>query len=201
MALIGQSGSGKSLTLKALIGMLPNNLDCELEIEADFELIRGKTIAYIPQNPFTALSPLTKIKNQFFCNNIKERLDMVGLRLELLDKFPPQLSGGELQRVIIAMALNDETKLMLLDEPTTALDTQNKEKILLLIKELQEKRGFKVLFVSHDLKSVMNLCKEIYVIKDGLIIQKGTINELTCSFNEYSLALFNSSFGLRGYRE
>ena len=117
LALVGQSGSGKSLTLKALLGMLPSSMELELEVSSEFELVAGKSVAFIPQNPFTALSPLTKIRKQFFTDitRVEELFSEVGLESELLDRFPPELSGGQLQRVVIAMALSNKPKLLLLD--------------------------------------------------------------------------------------
>ena len=107
LALVGQSGSGKSLTLKALLGMLPNSMECELEVEAGFDLNEKNTVSFVPQNPFTALSPLTKIKKQFFVSDekIEELFKQVDLDISLADRFAPELSGGQLQRVVIAMAL------------------------------------------------------------------------------------------------
>ena len=88
LALVGQSGSGKSLTLKALLGMLPSQMVLQLDLEADFALERGRTVAFVPQNPFTALSPLTKIKDQFFVS-AQKRLELcrnVGLEPALLSE-------------------------------------------------------------------------------------------------------------------
>ena len=117
LALIGQSGSGKSLTIKALLGMLPHGMELELEEHFGFELINGESVAFVPQNPFTALSPLTKIKKQFFTDKarVAELFDAVGLEQILLERFAPELSGGQLQRVVIAMALEKHPELLLLD--------------------------------------------------------------------------------------
>lgn len=137
MALIGESGSGKSLTLKAILNLLPSNLESIINIEPINELDK-KNIGFIPQNPFTSLSPMTKISKQFFCedNKKQEVLKLVGLEGFVLNRFPTQLSGGQLQRVVIAIAISQDPKLLLLDEPTTALDTKNKEIILELLENL-----------------------------------------------------------------
>ncbi|MGB9802113.1 MAG: ATP-binding cassette domain-containing protein, partial [Arcobacter sp.] len=137
MALIGESGSGKSLTLKAILNLLPSNLESIINIEPLSELDK-KNIGFIPQNPFTSLSPMTKISKQFFCEDSKKQevLKLVGLDEFVLNRFPAQLSGGQLQRVVIAIAISKNPKLLLLDEPTTALDTKNKEIILELFENL-----------------------------------------------------------------
>jgi len=203
LALVGQSGSGKSLSLKALLGMLPDSMNMTLDIQASFELINGKTLAFVPQNPFTALSPLTKIKKQFFASDMKMKdlFEKVGLEFELAERFPPELSGGQLQRVIIAMALSSEPKLLLLDEPTTALDPKNREIIIELLKDLQEKMGFKMLFVTHDMKSASALCEDICVIKEGKVVEKGSLKEvLSQPKEEYTQVLISSNFSNREFR-
>ncbi len=204
LALVGQSGSGKSLTLKALLGMLPSQMASELDYTADFRLERGKTVAFVPQNPFTALSPLTKIKDQFFVE--RERVavlcESVELDLELLERFPPELSGGQLQRVVIAMALSGEPELLMLDEPTTALDPKTRTLIIDLLKKLQAERGFKILFVTHDMHSAAELCDDICVIREGRVQESGSMASVTASpASPYTKTLIDASFANRKFRE
>ncbi len=204
LALVGQSGSGKSLTLKALLGMLPSSMACELEFNAQFVLKAGDTISFVPQNPFTALSPLTKIKKQFFIPHAKKKelFSLVGLDEELLERFAPELSGGQLQRVVIAMALESSPKLLMLDEPTTALDPDTRVLILELLKRLQDKMGFKILFVTHDMNSAKKLCEDICVIKDGKVVEDGKMSEiLTNPHANYTKTLMDASFANRNFRE
>ena len=204
LALVGQSGSGKSLTLKALLSMLPEDMECSLEYDADFELIAGKTVAFVPQNPFTALSPLTKIKKQFFISleQQEELFTQVGLDKELLNRFAPELSGGQLQRVVIAMALESRPKLLLLDEPTTALDPKTRVMILNLLLKLQVTMGFKVLFVTHDMNSAKSLCEDICVIKDGLVIEDGKMLDILQNPQQvYTKTLIEANFANRKFRE
>ena len=202
-ALIGQSGSGKSLTLKSLLNLLPSNLDVDLDIDCNFELSKNN-IGFIPQNPFTSLSPLTKIKNQFFCDEDKKihLLNIVGLQPWILSRFPSQLSGGQLQRVVIAIALSNEPKLLLLDEPTTALDENSKKVILELLKELQKEFSFITLYVTHDINSIKDICQNIVIIKNGLIVEDGLTNEvLKNPKNEYTKKLIESNFENKKFRE
>ncbi len=202
-ALVGQSGSGKSLTLKALLGMLPKELDATLDIASDFPLIRGDTISIVPQNPFTALSPLTKIVDQFMkdIEIATKYMKYVELDKNLLFRYPSELSGGQLQRVIIAMALSCEPKLLLLDEPTTALDSRTKESILSLIKRLQQRIGYKILFVTHDIDATQMLCDEIAILKEGKIVEEGSVQKvLTSPQTEYAKLLIASNFKYRRKR-
>lgn len=201
-ALIGESGSGKSLTLKALLGMLPQALHVKMDLDG-FVIERGKTVALVPQNPFTALSPLTKIMDQFLISREEAEIyfDMVGLDKGFLDRFPSELSGGQLQRVVMAYALHVKPKLLLLDEPTTALDIKSKEAILELLKSLHVKNGFKLIFVTHDIEAVRGLCEEIAIIKDGIIVEKGNLEEvINDPKHEYTRELIESGFKNRGFR-
>ena len=204
LALVGQSGSGKSLTLKALLYMLPQSMKMDLEVESDFALEAGKSVAFVPQNPFTALSPLTKIKKQFFVESsrVEELFNEVGLELSLLERFPPELSGGQLQRVVIAMALSSKPKLLLLDEPTTALDPDTREVIIELLKKLQKQESFKMLFVTHDITSAKKLCEDICVIHKGKVIESGSMSEVVMQPKEaYTKTLIEANFANRDFRK
>ena len=201
-ALIGESGSGKSLTLKALLNLLPSFMHQEKDIESTFEL-NYDTIGFIPQNPFTSLSMMTKIKNQFFCTQEKkvEVLELVDLDISLLNKFPSQLSGGQIQRIVIAIALSRNIKLLLLDEPTTALDEENKTNIINLINDLKSRLNILILFVTHDIESIKDICNEIIILKDGQVIEKGfTIDVLSTPKEDYTKKLINSTFKNKQFR-
>jgi len=204
LALIGESGSGKSLSIKALLGMLPKGMRVALEYDAPFELIPGETLSFVPQNPFTALSPLTKIKKQFFAEEkrLLRLFKELGLESSLLERFSPELSGGQLQRIVIAMALESSPKLLLLDEPTTALDPETKEQILLLLKELSIKEGFAMLYVTHDILSAEKLCVDTAVIKNGKIIEYGKTHDIITKPKEaYTRMLVEANFSNRKFRK
>ncbi len=201
-ALIGESGSGKSLTLKALLNLLPSNLNVKKEIDSSFEL-NYNSIGFIPQNPFTSLSSMTKVNDQFFCSQEKkeEVLALVDLDKSVLKKFPSQLSGGQIQRVVIAIALSRDIKLLLLDEPTTALDEENKNNIINLINDIKERLNILILFVTHDINSIRDICKNIIILKDGEIVEKGLTNIILSSAqNDYTKKLIDSTFKNKIFR-
>jgi peptide/nickel transport system ATP-binding protein len=201
-ALIGQSGSGKSLTLKSILNLLPSSLILDFDFNSGFEL-DSSNIGFIPQNPFTSLSPMTKIKKQFFCSDEKKKklLSLVGLDDFVLDRFPSQLSGGQLQRIVIAIALSNDIKLLLLDEPTTALDEESKKTIIELIKNLSKDFNILVLFVTHDINSIKDICEEIVIIKDGVVIETGNTYEvLNKPKSEYTKRLIDSTFKNKEFR-
>lgn len=201
-ALIGESGSGKSLTLKALLNLLPSSLIISKDIESNFEL-NFDSIGFIPQNPFTSLSGMTKIGDQFFCleNEKIKALNLVNLDKNILKLFPSQLSGGQIQRVVIAIALSRPIKLLLLDEPTTALDEENKKNIIEIIHNLKMKLNILILFVTHDINSIKTICENIIIIKNGKIIEEGLTNEVLSSpKNNYTKKLINSTFSNKIFR-
>lgn len=202
LAIVGESGSGKSLTLKALLGMLPSNLIAESSFESDFK-IDNKNIGYVPQNPFTSLSPLTRIKYHFSSSDAKQKelLSLVDVDIDSLNKFPMQLSGGQLQRIIIALSLERNPLLLLLDEPTTALDTKNKVIVLNILKSLQKQLNFKMLFVTHDINSIKDLCEDILILKKGKICESGkTMEVLANPKTKYTKNIIESNFRNREFR-
>ncbi len=204
LALVGQSGSGKTLTLKALLGLLPPNLRAVMEIESDFDLIPGETLSFVPQNAFTALSPMTRIKDQWLnpLEGAGELFDFLGLERTLIDRFPSELSGGQLQRVVMAMALSSRPKLLLLDEPTTALDPELRMEMVKILVQLQQELGFLMLFVTHDIKVAEKLCRDILVLKDGLVVEKGNAREIVADPKEaYTKQLIEASFANREFRQ
>lgn len=204
LALVGESGSGKSLTLKAFLGLLEQSLEVTIEQRSDFEWKAGKTLSLVPQNPFTALSPLTKVCDQMFISRERseELFELLSLEKGLLERYPPELSGGQLQRVVVAMALASDPRLLLLDEPTTALDPVSKETMIILLRSLQEKMGFSMLFVTHDMAVASALCEEICVIRQGRIVESGPMERVISDPQEnYTRALIDAEFKNRGFRE
>lgn len=113
-----------------------------------------------------------------------EVLKLVDLDISVLNKFPTQLSGGQIQRVVIAIALSRNIKLLLLDEPTTALDEENKNNIINLINDLKKRLDILILFVTHDITSIKNICDEIIILKNGEIVEKGLTADILSSPKE-----------------
>jgi len=201
-AIIGESGSGKSVSCYAMLGLVPSppgridggtahfqGQDLLALSEAELRAIRGRDIAMIFQDPMTCLNPFMKIGDQLIepltlhqglaKGPAREQavalLDEVGIRdpQGAMSAFPHEFSGGMRQRVMIAMALINEPKLLVADEPTTALDVTIQAQILKLIAELQTKRDIGVLFISHDLAVVSDIADQIVVMEKGKVVESG----------------------------
>ncbi|MBD3841424.1 MAG: ABC transporter ATP-binding protein [Campylobacterales bacterium] len=207
LALVGQSGSGKSLTLKSIIDMIPSTLHVEKKINSNF-VLNSQNISLIPQNPFTSLSPMTKIYKHFIdpngklLDNTDELLQMVDLQPSLKERFSIHLSGGQLQRIVIAIALSNNPKLLLLDEPTTALDQQTTNTILQLLQNLQKQLDFLMIYVSHDINSIQSTCKKIAIMNKGKICEYGdTLEILKNPQHPYTKTLIESEFKNRSFRQ
>lgn len=208
IGLIGESGSGKSMTTTALLGLLPNGVTADGSIafdghdgnlleasERELMKIRGRDMAMVFQEPLTALNPLMRAGDQvaeimtqhgLVANKAEARkraiemLDAVKLPdpAEAARAYPHQLSGGQRQRVMLAMALANDPALLLCDEPTTALDVTVQRQVLDLILELVKQRGTGLLFITHDLAVVANMCTRVLVMNDGKIVEEGPTDEI-----------------------
>lgn len=219
VALVGESGSGKTVSAQAILRLIPEHWisypagevrfagrDVLKMNEAELRSIRGGEVGMIFQEPMTSLNPLHTIERQlaevFFIHQALspekarksslEWLERVGLRnaKERLGAYPHQLSGGERQRVMIAMALANRPKLLIADEPTTALDVTIQAQILSLIAELQRELGMAVLFITHDLGIVRRLADRVAVMRDGRIVEQGTTEDLfTAAVHPYTREL------------
>lgn len=204
LAMVGESGSGKSLILKALLDLCDRALDVQLQKRSSFEWVRGKSVALVPQNPFTALSPLTRIEDQMFLDRERshELFEILGLDLALLKRYPNELSGGQLQRVVVAMALGSAPKLLLLDEPTTALDQEARTVMIEQLLSLQERLQFSLLFVTHDMSVAAALCEDICVLNKGRIVENGNLKEVIENPKmPYTRQLIEADFKNREYRK
>lgn len=206
LAVVGESGSGKSVLMKSIMGLLPENAQTTadslvymgrnlLEFSADQRRkMRGKEFAMIFQDPMTALNPLKKIgahltevlmryrklnKKQAREEAI-EALRKVGIPSpeKRLDQYPHEFSGGMRQRVLIAMALCCKPKLLIADEPTTALDVTIQAQVLELISHLKEEIDSGIIMITHDLGVVASICDRIAIMYGGKIVETGTVFEI-----------------------
>ncbi len=216
--LVGESGAGKSTIAKAILGIIPSQVkvtDGRIGFEGrdllslspkDLRAVLGRDIALVPQDPSTALNPSRRIDAQMTDGlRLKRGLSAKQARLRahalleevqirdpkrVLDSYPHQLSGGMRQRVLIAAAFALEPKLVIADEPTTALDVTVQKQILRLIRSLQERHGTSVLFVSHDLGVVAKICDRLTVLYMGKVMEQGsTADVLAAPRHPYTKAL------------
>ena len=222
LAVVGESGSGKSITMKGVMGILPKNgkvvegsvmfqgNDLTKYSERQMQQVRGSEIAMIFQDPMTSLNPTMKVGKQIeemLKEHRKEmsKADRKTRAIELLslvgisnpearyDQYPHQLSGGMRQRVVIAIALACEPKLLIADEPTTALDVTIQAQILELMQDLRKKLGMSIIMITHDLGVVASMCEKIAVMYAGHIVEYGTTDEIFYQpGHEYTKGLINS---------
>lgn len=206
LAIVGESGSGKSVACKTIMRILSSNgyikdgqilfdgKDLTKISEKDMEKVRGKDIAMIFQDPMTSLNPTMTIGKQIMEPIIKhqgfskedarkraiELIELVGISdaEKRFKQYPHQFSGGMRQRIVIAISLACNPKVLIADEPTTALDVTIQAQILELIKDLQEKTGVAVIFITHDLGVVANMADRVAVMYSGKIIEYGTSDDI-----------------------
>ncbi|MFV0558716.1 MAG: ABC transporter ATP-binding protein [Enterococcus sp.] len=206
LAIVGESGSGKSVTTKSIMRLLASNAnvdngailfegeDLVLKNEKQMQKIRGKDIAMIFQDPMTSLDPTMTIGKQvaesLVIHNKVSKKEGLKAALELLNlvgipnaekrlkNYPHQFSGGQRQRIVIAIALICYPKVLIADEPTTALDVTIQAQILELLKEIQQKINTSIIFITHDLGVVANVADRVAVMYGGRIVEVGTAEEI-----------------------
>src|SRR5689334_11678760 len=206
LGLLGESGSGKSVTLRALMRLLPRQrtqisgsvkvLGNDVLAMSDEELsdFRGQAVSMIFQEPALALDPVYTIGRQIaetvMRHEGKSQTDAMARALEMLEvvripsakprlgAYPHEMSGGMRQRAMIALALSCKPKILLADEPTTALDATVQIQILLLLRELQREFGMSVIFVTHDIGVAIEICDRVAVMYAGQIVETGTLRQL-----------------------
>ncbi len=221
LAIVGESGSGKSVTMKSVMGILPENAsvsgDKVLFMGKDIlslskeekRKMRGKDMAMIFQDPMTALNPLKTIGSHLIEVLVRHRdlskkearqeavsiLTKVGIPSpeNRLKQYPHEFSGGMRQRVLIAMALSAQPKLLIADEPTTALDVTIQAQILRLLKRLSKEEQMSIILITHDLGVVASLAQRVAVMYGGVIMEEGTIQEIfKHPANPYTMALLEA---------
>lgn len=212
MGLVGESGCGKSITSLAIMGLLDKKAQISGEIlynginlldlsEKQMNDLRGRDIAMIYQDALSSLNPSMLIKSQMKqltkrggTRSAEDLLRLVGLDPKrTLDSYPHELSGGQRQRVLIAMALTRDPKVIIADEPTTALDVTVQKQVIELLNKLQEELGFAMVFVSHDLALVAEVANSITVMYAGQVVEQGPVNDILCSpIHEYTRGLLGS---------
>lgn len=218
LGIVGETGAGKTTTALSILQLLPkagfitygeiffkqSNL-LELPIKK-LQEIRGNQISMIFQDPMSSLNPVftvidqitetIKIHNQISLNKAKkkaiEMLKSVGIAADRANDFPHEFSGGMVQRVMIAIALACQPKILIADEPTTALDVTIQVQMLNLMKELKKQYSTSMIFITHDLSILPELCENVCVMYAGHIVENGTIQELYNNpLHPYTIGLFN----------
>lgn len=221
LGIVGESGSGKSVTAYSLLGLIPhpgriiggtiefNGRRIHEMTEAQMRDMRGNEVSIIFQDPMTSLNPVYTIGNQIMevillhtdktkkeaYERAVELLTLVGINepAKRMKQYPHELSGGMRQRVMIAIALACEPKLLIADEPTTALDVTIQAQILELMMELKQKIGMSIIMITHDLGIVASMCRKIAVMYAGKVVEYGTTDEIFYNpRHEYTKGLLRS---------
>ena len=220
LGLVGETGAGKTTTAKAILNLVPNPpgvirrgeiiLDGKnvLELpEAELEKMRGKDVAMIFQDPMTALNPVYTVGEQIaealmIHENLNEKdamkragemLEIVGIPAERASEYPHQFSGGMKQRVVIAIGLACNPKLLIADEPTTALDVTIQAQVLEIMMDLKRKYKMGMIMITHDLGIIAEVCDEVSVVYAGRVIEHGNLVDVfDHTLHPYTEGLFNS---------
>ncbi|SEL65567.1 ABC transporter ATP-binding protein [Nonomuraea pusilla] len=197
VAIVGESGSGKSLTVRALLGLLPSGLEAGGEVHVAgrrvdddpraLRRMRGGTVSLLMQDPFTLLNPLRRAGRQIAdglprgadaAAEVPRLLAEVGLPADVAGRYPFQLSGGMRQRVGLAAALAAAPRVLVADEPTTALDATTQREVLALIRRVQRERDMTFLLITHDLRLAFSMCERVIVMYAGRVMEMAGAAEL-----------------------
>ena len=230
LGVVGESGSGKSVTMMSLLGLLPSppaevregqvmlgDIDLLKIPEEKLRAVRGRDVGFVFQDPMTSLNPVFNVGFQIMEPlrkhmgmtkaqarvRARELLELVGIpdAERRLSDFPHQFSGGMRQRVMIAIALACDPKVLIADEPTTALDVTIQAQILELIKELREKLGMAIIWITHDLGVIAGIADRVMVMYGGQVVEQGTVTELFKNpAHPYTRALLQTMPKLHGAR-
>ncbi len=220
LGLVGETGAGKTTTALSILRLIPEPpgeiISGKILLEGkellkisekEMEKIRGDIVSMIFQDPMTALNPVINVGDQIseaisIHQNVtqaeakmkaKEMLEIVGIPGARMTEFPHQFSGGMKQRVIIAIALSCSPKLLIADEPTTALDVTIQAQVLELMKDLKEKLKMSMLMITHDLGVVAEVCDDVAIMYAGRIVEQGSLEEIFMQTQHpYTEGLFNS---------
>ena len=209
LAVVGESGSGKTVTAMSLLGLLPATtsvrgraLLCGRDLFSlhgeELRAVRGKQVGMVFQEPMSALNPVFTIGSQIVeavrvhqsCTAVEARarafdlLRLVGLTADRFKAYPHELSGGQLQRVVIAIAVANEPSLLIADEPTTALDVTVQAEILNLLRDLRDRLGVAILLITHNLGVVADLADRVVVMNGGRVIETGSVESIFSSPRE-----------------
>lgn len=220
VGIVGESGSGKSTLAYAIIGLLPidakvtgkilfNDENLVEKGEKEMQKVRGSEISMVFQDPMTSLNPLYRVREQFLrilrthkgieknkgietAKDLLKEVEMAGPE-GVLNSFPFELSGGMQQRVMIAMALSSDPKLVIADEPTTAVDATIQSQILELLRKINEEKNLSIMLITHNLGIVAQSCDTVVIMYAGKIAEKGKVEEIFANpLHPYTIALLLS---------
>ncbi|MFN3970864.1 MAG: ABC transporter ATP-binding protein [Gemmobacter sp.] len=231
LGVVGESGSGKSVTMMSLLGLLPSppaevragevllgGVDVLRMTAEELRAVRGRRVGFVFQDPMTSLNPVFTVGNQVMEPlrthlgldkraaeaRAVELLELVGIpdARRRLDDYPHQFSGGMRQRVMIAIALACDPEVLIADEPTTALDVTIQAQILELVRDLRQKLGMAIVWITHDLGVIAGIADRVMVMYGGQVVEQGPVDQLFADpRHPYTRALLQTIPSLTGARE